>query len=96
MTNYNNDNIDLWKMLQLFSQTYSMDNKCDKITIPLNKTDDICCICHEKLINAPAYDSLHQLICGHLFHKQCIYEWIYKYCNVKCPLCNKDCFNQQT
>lgn len=83
----------LRQLLQELSLKYIQDNKNDKITISPNNFDEICCICHENLINIPKYDSLFQLTCFHVFHKKCIETWIHEYGSTKCPICNSNVYN---
>tara|TARA_Y100000589_G_C27155797_1_gene630793 strand:- start:567 stop:1013 length:447 start_codon:yes stop_codon:yes gene_type:complete len=49
-----------------------------------------CCICLEEINNKQQYISLH---CGHVFHQECLMEWIKTQQNSKhdsnCPLCRE-------
>ncbi|EQC41487.1 hypothetical protein SDRG_01454 [Saprolegnia diclina VS20] len=47
--------------------------------------DDVCPIC---LVDFAVGERLRQLSCGHLFHPQCIDEWLHK--NFTCPMCKRD------
>ena len=46
--------------------------------------DEVCCICVEKLNNAPSV----KLTCRHLFHEDCIRRWLLQ--KASCPFCNVD------
>ena len=61
------------------------DIKLDKILIIDNmiKTDRNCTICLENLT-----DNIIKLKCSHLYHKECIKNWIKKKPN--CPMCRYD------
>jgi hypothetical protein len=50
----------------------------------LQEECSICCSEYEK------EDNIRQLlICNHIYHKECINDWIYSYDNRTCPLCRK-------
>lgn len=42
-----------------------------------------CCICINDFVNN---EKIIELPCGHLFHPECIINWLGKYSH-KCPLC---------
>ena len=62
----------------------SVLNKCTVITY--NKNDDnvynICSIC---LCDFEEGDQVRKLICGHLYHENCVMKWLEK--NSTCPIC---------
>lgn len=64
------------------SNKNNQENKCfiDKCSI------DKCSICLEEM-----YKEIKETICNHIFHKECIEEWIKNNKN-SCPLCRKNLF----
>lgn len=56
----------------------------------INNIDDIesivgdCSVCLDSLHNSK---ELIQLVCGHIYHKECVYEWISR--KNTCPNCRK-------
>ena len=50
------------------------------------KEPDTCAICVDEFVNG---DSIKTLQCGHIFHVNCIDEWLGKYSSV-CPLCKSN------
>jgi hypothetical protein len=48
--------------------------------------DEICCICHSEF-DANSVQSVH---CGHIFHDQCVTEWILSRYHAPCPICKRD------
>ena len=52
--------------------------------------DDCCPICIEEFKARPT-DLVCLLACNHVFHKNCIDEWIHR--NSLCPLCKHDMFS---
>ncbi len=78
-------------------QTYYFNTKCDKCethiieptTYIINEnTDsaDVCSICLEEFVVGFVSS---KLVCGHIYHKNCIDKWFGQ--NPTCPLCNKSC-----
>jgi len=74
-------NIEATKMCELF---------CDVLAKPLSKPlvkPEICCaIC---LNNLKVDEQQHRLSCSHLFHNNCINEWLRM--NASCPTCRQKC-----
>lgn len=46
--------------------------------------NEMCTICHDKIIGTEIVNSLQ---CNHIFHHQCIVEWIHN--NLSCPTCRQ-------
>ena len=53
------------------------------------KKDDSDLICMICLTEFEPHDSIGGLMCHHIFHKKCIYEWLTR--NPSCPLCRENC-----
>ncbi len=49
------------------------------------KKDDLCSVC---LIEFEMEDLVRKTICDHLFHKECLEQWLKKHEN--CPICRKN------
>lgn len=63
------------------------DNNLDRKTISI---DDTCSICLNNLmLSSDNQTEVCQISCKHLFHKNCISEWLLKKKN--CPKCRKKC-----
>ena len=52
---------------------------------------DTCSICLDQF---QQNNELIKLSCQHVFHKQCIRQWVADKCVSKCPLCNKDVYSE--
>ena len=67
-----------------------MKNKIDSITqvyYKVNKFDNVeCSICFDLF---KENELLKQLSCNHIFHKECLSQWLLN--EKKCPVCNKFC-----
>ncbi|KAL4462359.1 hypothetical protein ABPG72_021904 [Tetrahymena utriculariae] len=59
-------------------------NKSVQLSIRLNSSQQCCSIC---LIEFVPQGQVQKTICGHIFHNQCIKDWIAK--NENCPLCRQ-------
>lgn len=51
------------------------------------KVCEVCAICQETYEDT---SEIKILPCEHIFHKECVQEWLQKYQH-KCPLCRSDC-----
>ena len=47
--------------------------------------EEKCCICWDKLGNG----SSCKITCGHILHIECIWKWMLRNTNRKCPMCNQ-------
>lgn len=62
----------------------------------INHMDDIesvvgeCSVCLDSLNNSK---ELIQLVCGHIYHKDCVYEWISR--KNTCPNCRKSILSRE-
>ena len=61
------------------------DNK-DHIVINKNFENNECIICLEPMI---VNNKVRILRCGHIYHYDCINQWIEKKGEINCPLCSK-------
>lgn len=61
-------------------------NLINELPIIIIKTTDkgVCSICLEQFI---VNDKVNKLTCSHIFHKNCLDNWIH---NNNCPLCRKN------
>lgn len=61
--------------------------------IPFNKTmeDKECCVCLSKFMEK---EKVRKLTCDHIFHKNCIDEWLTKG-DICCPICRKVPFEKK-
>lgn len=76
--------------------TYSLRKTCDncnniKVEDYLNEakieSDEECCICYSKYTTE---NKGYELKCNHVFHKNCIYNWLLN--KSTCPLCRSNYF----
>lgn len=50
-----------------------------------NERESGCCICQDKYDDE---ETIIRLLCGHVFHKECVKEWLTKFFDT-CPLCRE-------
>ena len=87
----NRHNIIISPPLSPISSSSSHSSRYDNIILISNikcLINDDCPICIEPF---KENDELYQLKCGHIFHTECITEWIN--INNICPTCRKDVIN---
>lgn len=81
-------------VVYLYDGKKVMYNRVVSEATPLLMTNnlyDTCPICLEQfLLN----NEIIKLSCQHVYHKQCIRQWIANKCITKCPLCNHDVYSE--
>jgi hypothetical protein len=77
-------------MFNLYNKLFknNNNNKLDNNVIILNKNfeNNECIICLEPMI---VNNKVKILRCGHIYHYDCINQWIEKKGEINCPLCSK-------
>lgn len=85
------DDINLTELnkINMSNESYFEKIKCIKYS--KNLENNQCSICTNSFKNN---DNIKSTPCGHLFHDDCIYKWLTKYCvEPLCPVCRHDCRN---
>ncbi|KAJ1953486.1 hypothetical protein EC988_002965 [Linderina pennispora] len=64
----------------------AQQQECAGTTDGKNDTDDMCAVCIDGF---DAESAVRALVCGHVFHCECIDRWLLSKSS-RCPLCNSD------
>lgn len=78
--------INLFEDVPLFLNEHDLNKifKLNSDQLNENEKNELCTICNSSIINN---NELGLIKCCHLFHYNCIYDYLSKY-NIKCPNCN--------
>ena len=80
----------LWKIIQLKKCSFIQNIKFDE-----NMEDQNCSICLEEF---NTNDKISVLQCRHIYHRNCIFDWVksqHDKKNTRCPNCNSNIFNPE-
>ena len=75
----------------IFEITTSMQNGTEFVDEDVALHYQHCAICMEKLEDGVDICSSHDHNCRHVFHRECIFEWLLK--SQECPCCRRDYLN---
>ena len=94
MEYYKFDNVKIKAYVKYYSGNNMFKNLINYYHYNLS-SEEKCAICQEEFCNTPL-KSIHQTICNHRFHHECLYELLegsehYGEDNFPCPLCSATC-----